>query len=46
MDPNVKLKTTSDDEMVDRERSQRLVDRLIYFSHTRPDIAFATSVIS
>ena len=31
---------------VDRERFQRLVGRLIYLSHTRPDIAYAVSVIS
>jgi Reverse transcriptase (RNA-dependent DNA polymerase) len=33
-------------EPVDRERYQRLVDRLIYLSHTRPDISFAVSVVS
>jgi hypothetical protein len=31
---------------VDRERYQRLVGKLIYLSHTRPDIAFAVSVVS
>jgi hypothetical protein len=31
---------------VDREQYQRLVGRLIYLSHTRPDIAFAVSVVS
>jgi Reverse transcriptase (RNA-dependent DNA polymerase) len=30
---------------VDRERHQRLVGRLIYLSHTRPDISFAVSVV-
>lgn len=30
----------------DRERYQWLVGRLIYLSHTRPDIAFAVSVVS
>uniref|UniRef100_A0A6J0PE03 Uncharacterized protein LOC109505292 n=1 Tax=Elaeis guineensis var. tenera TaxID=51953 RepID=A0A6J0PE03_ELAGV len=29
---------------IDRERYQRLVGRLIYLSHIRPDIAFAVSV--
>ena len=31
---------------VDREKYQRLVGKLIYLSHTRPDIAFAVSVVS
>jgi hypothetical protein len=31
------------DEPVDKERYQRLVSRLIYLSHTRPDISFAVS---
>lgn len=31
---------------VDKERYQRLVGRLIYLSHTRPDIAFAVSLVS
>ena len=33
-------------EPVDRDQYQRLVGRLIYLSHTRPDIAFAVSVVS
>jgi hypothetical protein len=31
---------------VDKEQYQRLVGRLIYLSHTRPDIAFAVSLVS
>ena len=30
----------------DKERYQRIVDKLIYLSHTRPDIAYAVSVVS
>jgi hypothetical protein len=29
-----------------KERYQRLVGKLIYLSHTRPDIAYAISVVS
>ena len=36
----------SDKKPVDREKYQRLVGRLIYLSHTRPNIAFAVSVVS
>ncbi|RVW55529.1 Mediator of RNA polymerase II transcription subunit 33A [Vitis vinifera] len=39
-------RTESDGKPVDGERYQRLVGRLIYLSHTRPDIAFAISVVS
>ncbi|XP_015583366.2 secreted RxLR effector protein 161-like [Ricinus communis] len=44
--PNVKLKTAAANEVMDKERYQRLVRRLIYLAHTRPDIAFAVSVVS
>lgn len=46
MDPNIKLEAKPDDTPVDRGRFQRLVGRLIYLSHTRPDISFAVSCIS
>ena len=32
--------------MKDRDRYQRLVGRLIYLSHTCPDIAFLVSMVS
>ena len=38
--------TADSGEPVVRERYQCLVGRLIYPSHTRPDIAFAVSVVS
>ena len=39
-------RTESNKKPVDRERYQQLVGRLIYLSHTKPDIAFAVSVVS
>ncbi|EXB61168.1 Copia protein [Morus notabilis] len=45
IDPNVKL-GNSEGDSVDTTRYQKLVGRLIYLSHTRPDIAFAVSMIS
>jgi hypothetical protein len=45
IDQNHKI-TAESGEPVDRERYQRLVGRLLYLCHTRPDIAFAVSVVS
>jgi hypothetical protein len=45
IDPNHKLIRGISDQ-VDRGRYQRLVDRLLYLAHTRPNIAYAVSVIS
>ncbi|XP_024024098.1 uncharacterized protein LOC112092356 [Morus notabilis] len=39
-------KIVDDGKLVDKDRYQRLVGKLIYLSHTRPDIAFAVSVAS
>ncbi|CAJ2657582.1 unnamed protein product [Trifolium pratense] len=45
MDPNAKL-WENGNVPVDNGRYQRLVGKLIYLSHTRPDIAFSVSVVS
>ena len=36
----------SNQALTNRERYQRLVGKLIYLSHTRPDIAYAVSLVS
>ncbi|KAH9717292.1 retrovirus-related pol polyprotein from transposon RE1 [Citrus sinensis] len=46
MDSSKTFGTESDSVLVDRGRYQRLVGRLIYLSHTRPDIGFAVSSVS
>ena len=46
MDPNLKLSNTEEDVAVDKEMYQRLVGRLIYLSHTRPDITYVVSMVS
>ncbi|RVW34168.1 Retrovirus-related Pol polyprotein from transposon TNT 1-94 [Vitis vinifera] len=43
MDSQKKLGIEKESTSVDRGRYQRLVGRLIYLSHTRPDIGFAVS---
>jgi len=40
------LKFEEGANLADKERYQRLVGKLIYLSHTRPDIAYAVGVIS
>ncbi|XP_060964985.1 retrovirus-related Pol polyprotein from transposon RE2 [Cannabis sativa] len=46
-EPNVKLQAVEDLKSVkDKELYQRLVERLINLSHTRPDIAFSVSMVS
>ncbi|RVW46787.1 Retrovirus-related Pol polyprotein from transposon RE1 [Vitis vinifera] len=46
MDPNHKLGEAKEEPMVDKRMYQRLVGRLIYLAHTRPDIAYSVSLIS
>ncbi|RVW18846.1 Retrovirus-related Pol polyprotein from transposon RE1 [Vitis vinifera] len=46
IDPNQKLGDTKDGNLVNTTWYQKLVGKLIYLSHTRPDIAFAVSIVS
>ena len=46
MDSTTKLGTKEDCAPVDKGRYQRLVGKLIYLSHTRPDIGFSVSAVS
>ncbi|KAK3041993.1 hypothetical protein RJ639_002301 [Escallonia herrerae] len=46
MDPFNKVGLKKDSATVDKGRYQRLVGKLIYLSHTRPDISFAVSTVS
>lgn len=43
---NLKLQHARIEDVVNIDQFQRLVGRLIYLSHTRPDIAFAVSRVS
>ena len=38
--------TAESGELVEKENSQKLVGKLLYLCHTRPDIAFAVSIVS
>ena len=46
IDPNYKLGEAKEDVAIDKGMYQRLVGRLIYLSHTKPDIAYVVSVIN
>ncbi|RVW17830.1 Retrovirus-related Pol polyprotein from transposon TNT 1-94 [Vitis vinifera] len=46
IDSQRKLGIEKESTSVDRGRYQRLVEHLIYLSHTRPDVGFAVSVVS
>ncbi|KAF7808006.1 Retrovirus-related Pol polyprotein from transposon RE1 [Senna tora] len=46
METNYKTRFSQESPLVDTGRYQLLVDKLIYLTHTRPDISFPVSVIS
>ena len=46
MEPNLRPIDSNKKVPIDTTRYQRLVGKLIYLSHTHPDIAFAISVVS
>ncbi|EXB93652.1 hypothetical protein L484_018038 [Morus notabilis] len=46
MEPNKRPSRSEESSPVDKERYQRLVCKLIYLSHTRPNIAYSVSVVS
>ena len=46
MDSTTKLGLIQDSASVEKGRYQRLVGKLIYLSHTRPNVAFPISVVS
>jgi hypothetical protein len=43
---NTKLEMNPNQVPTNKERYQRLVEKLIYLSHTQPDIAYAVGVVS
>ena len=46
MEENLKLGIYPDQVPTNKERYQRLVERLMYLAHTRPDLAYALSSVS
>ena len=46
IEQNLKLEAATEEEVKEKGKYQRLVGRLIYLSHTRPDIAFAINMVS
>ncbi|XP_072052133.1 uncharacterized mitochondrial protein AtMg00810-like [Arachis hypogaea] len=46
MQVNHKLKIVEGATLADKKRYQRLVEKLIYLSHTQPDIAYGVGIVS
>ena len=46
MDLASKIEMEKEGPIADKGRYQRLVDKLIYLSHPRPDIGFTVSMVS
>ena len=46
MEEGLKLHSLKDQVPIDKGRYQRLVGRLMYLAHTRPDLAYALSIVS
>jgi len=46
IDPNHKLGEVLGDDAIDKVSYQRLVGKLIYLAHIRPDIAYVVGVVS
>ena len=46
IEQNHRLSEYVEDATVDRESYQKLVEKLIYLSHTTPNIAYAVGVVS
>lgn len=44
--PNLKLHPIKPEEVVNKDKFQKLVGRIIYLSHSHPDITFAVSIVS
>ncbi|POO01061.1 hypothetical protein TorRG33x02_032440 [Trema orientale] len=46
IEPNLRLQSAKPDELTNRDQFKLLIGKIIYLSHTRPDIAFTVSVVS